>query len=235
MPTDEALRSSGGLLDASVGYAGSASDGLTMLDAGHRLTPYDSAPDGHVTLTARVPLRHHHDVTLALGFGTDQTTALDTAGASLGQRFGAIRARYEGQWQRYDAGLRRPSRSLGAAARREYDESVNVVKASEDKTFPGAIVAGLASPWGQAVPAGNDTNGHPTYFGSYREVFSRDLYEAFTALLVAGDVRSARDADLFLFERQQQPDGSMPRNSCSTGWSRPTPAACNWTRPRTRS
>ena len=92
-----------------------------------------------------------------------------------------------------------------------------MVKASEDKTFSGAIAAGLASPWGQAVPAGNATNGKPTYFGSYREVFARDLYEAFTGLLVAGDVRTARAATRFLFDRQQQPDGSMPRNSLLNG------------------
>ena len=61
------------------------------------------------------------------------------------------------------------------------------------------------------------TNGQPTYFGSYREVFARDLYEAFTGLLVAGDVRTAQDATLFLFDRQQQPDGSMPRNSLENG------------------
>ena len=63
--------------------------------------------------------------------------------------------------------------------------SANVVKASEDKTFPGAIVASLASPWGQAVSAGDPAN---TYFGSYREVFARDLYEAWTALLTDGDL-----------------------------------------------
>ena len=91
------------------------------------------------------------------------------------------------------------------------------MRASEDKTFPGAIAAGLASPWGQSVPADQLTNGEPTYFGSYREVFSRDLYEAFTALLLAGDVHSAQAADRFLFERQQQPDGSMPRNSLENG------------------
>ncbi len=64
--------------------------------------------------------------------------------------------------------------------------SLNVVKASEDKTYPGAIAAGLASPWGQAVPAGQRHQRQPTYFGSYREVFSRDLYEAASTLLVAG-------------------------------------------------
>src|SRR5204863_5748163 len=96
----------------------------------------------------------------------------------------------------------------------EYYLSANVLKASEDKTFPGAIVASLASPWGQAVSAGDPAN---TYFGSYREVFARDLYEAWTGLMTDGDVATARAATLFLFERQQLPDGSMPRNSLVNG------------------
>ena len=96
--------------------------------------------------------------------------------------------------------------------------SANVLKASEDKTFPGAIVASLASPWGQAVSAGDPAN---TYFGSYREVFARDLYETWTGLVAAGDLATARDATLFLFERQQLPDGSMPRNSLVNGKTAP--------------
>ena len=108
---------------------------------------------------------------------------------------------------RYDAGCGRRRRQLGPAAVQEYYESVNVVKASEDKTFPGAIAAGLASPWGQSVPAGTLSGGKPMYFGSYREVFARDLYEAFTGLLVAGDISTARDATRFLFDRQQLPSG----------------------------
>ena len=56
-PTYMALESSSGFSSASVGYADSASDGLTMLDSAHSLTPYDSAPNGHVTLTAEVPRR----------------------------------------------------------------------------------------------------------------------------------------------------------------------------------
>ncbi len=217
VPTFEALESSGGFSSASVGYADSPSDGLTMLDTSRQLTTYGSAPDGHVTLTAGLRLRRGQSVNLALGFATTQARAIAVAGASLGQHFAAVRARYERQWRRYDAGLRRPSATLGRAAVREYYESVNVVKASEDKTFAGAIAAGLASPWGQSVPAGNATNGEPTYFGSYREVFARDLYEAFTGLLVAGDLGTARAATYFLFDRQQQSDGSMPRNSLTNG------------------
>jgi glucoamylase len=217
VPTFEALESADGFSAASVGYAGSASDGLTMLDSTHRLTTYNSAPDGHVALTAGVRLPRDRTTTLALGFGTTERAALATAGASVSHSFARVLSRYESGWERYDAGLRRPSPQLGRSAIRDYYASVNVVKASEDKTFPGAIAAGLASPWGQSVPAGKETNGEPTYFGSYREVFARDLYEAFTGLLVAGDIGTARDATLFLFDRQQQADGSMPRNSLTNG------------------
>ena len=93
-----------------------------------------------------------------------------------------------------------------------------MLKASEDKTFPGAIVASMTSPWGQAVSAGDPSN---TYFGSYREVFARDLYEIWTGLVADGDLATARDATLFLFERQQQADGSMPRNSLVNGKTAP--------------
>ena len=188
-----------------------------MLDADRALTAFDSAPNGHVALTARLRLHGGRGVNLALGFGTTEKLALRTADRSADQSFDGAWKRYDRQWQRYDSRLRRPSARLGAAVARQYYRSVNVVKASEDKTFPGAIAAGLASPWGQAVPAGQATNGKATYFGSYREVFARDLYEAFTGLLVAGDVRTARAATRFLFDRQQQADGSMPRNSLLNG------------------
>lgn len=215
VPTFEALQSSTGFVDASVGYAGTASDGQTMLDSDHALSStYTDAPNGHVALTAGLDFPRHRGLTLALGFGTTQDAAITTATRSTEQSFNAARARYEWGWWWYDAGLNRP---YGWHTRRQYFRSVNVVKASEDKTFPGAIAAGLASPWGQSVPAGDLTNGKPTYFGSYREVFARDLYEAFTGLLVAGDVRTARAATRFLLERQQQPDGSMPRNSLLNG------------------
>ena len=217
VPTFEALESNHGFGAESVGYAGTASDGVQMLDSAHQLTTYDSAPNGHVTLTAQLNLRLGRSTNLALGFGQTQSQALAVAGAAVDQRFKQAWRAYENEWQRYDSHLNKPARWLGRSANQEYYASVNVVKASEDKQFPGAIAAGLDSPWGQSVPAGVFTNGQPTYFGSYREVFARDLYEAFTGLLVAGDVQTAQDATTFLFDRQQQPDGSMPRNSLENG------------------
>ena len=228
VPTYMALDASVSPPAASVGYAGSASDGLSQLDSTHSLTTYDSAPDGHITATEDVTPQPGKPVTLALGFGRTQAQAVATAGGSLRRPFGAIEGRYARGWFRYDARLRPPFGHLtGAAARRDrtailhYYLSANVIKASEDKTYPGAIVASLASPWGQSVPAGAFANGQPSYFGSYREVFARDLYEAFTGLLVDGDLATARAATLFLFDRQQQADGSMPRNSLLNGKTAP--------------
>ena len=68
------------------------------------------------------------------------------------------------------------------------------------------------------MSAGDPAN---TYFGSYREVFARDLYETFTGLLAAGDSATARATVRFLFDRQQQADGSMPRNSLLNGKTAP--------------
>jgi glucan 1,4-alpha-glucosidase len=228
VPTYMALASGSPAHTASVGYSGTPSDGLVQLDAEHALTPYGSAPDGHIVATADVTPAHGHSVTLALGFGRSQAQALATSGSSLRQPFSQAEGQYEKGWNGYDRGLRQPPShfpgvpaSQAARMRAAYWLSANVIKASEDKTFPGAIVASLASPWGQSVPAGVLANGEPSYFGSYREVFSRDLYEAFTGLLADGDLATARAATRFLLEKQQLPSGAMPRNSLLNGKSAP--------------
>ena len=149
---------------------------------------------------------HGNSVTLALGFGRTQAQSLSVAEGSLSHPFALTAAKYVLGWAVYDAGLR-PRPAAAASLDRHYYLSANVLKASEDKTYPGAIVASLASPWGQSVPAGVTANGEPSYFGSYREVFARDLYEAFTGLMADGDVATARAATLFLFDRQQLPIG----------------------------
>jgi glucoamylase len=212
VPTHLALRADRKLPQASVGYAGTASDGATMLDADHTLTAYDSAPAGNVVATAQLPLSHG-DTTFALGFGRTRAQAIDTAGASATTSFTAGLHSYENGWRAYDRGLRRPPQAYAKA----YYLSANVIKASEDKTFPGAVVASLASPWGQALSAADTSGGQPVYFGSYREVFSRDLYEAFTGFLTDGDLTTAKATARFLLQRQQLGDGRLPRNSLLNG------------------
>jgi glucan 1,4-alpha-glucosidase len=209
------------------GFAGAGSDGLTQLDTSRTLTTtYDSAADGNVVQVAQMNLGPGAGkAVLALGFADSQPGAVAAAEGSLAAKPQQVQKSYEAGWSAYDASLKPPptklsglSNSRVAELRREYYLSANILKASEDKTFPGAIVAGLASPWGQAVSAGDPNN---TYFGSYREVFARDLYEAWTGLMAVGDTATARDATLFLFNRQQLADGSMPRNSLVNGKTAP--------------
>ena len=224
VPTYMALASTGAATVASVGYAGTGSDGLSQLDATRTLSSYTTATDGHITATSDVTPVHGRPVTLALGFGRTQAQSVSVAQQSLGRPFPRVEAAYDGGWAAYDAGLRPPAdhfpgltRQQAASLDDHYWLSANVLKASEDKTYPGAIVASLASPWGQSVPAGVNSNGEPSYFGSYREVFARDLYEAFTGLLADGDIATARAATLFLLDRQQLPSGALPRNSLVNG------------------
>ncbi len=220
----------GPFAESTNGFAGTASDGLAQLDASHALTTsYTTASTGNVVQTARIMGGRTHDgdleFTMALGFGASQAAAVQTAESALKHTFDKARRDSEKGWDAYDRRLKDPPKKLpGIKAKRTddlrdaYVVNANVLKASDDKTFPGAIVASMASPWGQAVSAGDPGN---TYFGSYREIFARDLYEIWTGLMAVGDRATARDATLFLFERQQQADGSMPRNSLLNGKTAP--------------
>ncbi|HET9922298.1 MAG TPA: glucodextranase DOMON-like domain-containing protein [Ktedonobacteraceae bacterium] len=225
VPVYSALDASTPFIQASNGFAGQPSDGLTQLDSSHALTTiYASATNGNLVQTAQVNLSRGGLTTLALGFGTSKGGAVSATESSLATPFKTIQKSYEAGWEAYDAGLIAPSSSSSSLSKvaagqfkllvDEYYLNANVIKASEDKTFAGAEAAGLASPWGQAVSAGDPNN---TYFGSYREVFARDLYEAWTGFYLDGDLQTASDLVTFLFNRQQLPDGSMPRNSLLNG------------------
>ncbi len=205
----------------SNGYAGAASDGLKQLDTARKLTTtYTDAAPGNLVQTARIDLGRGGTFTLALGFGATQSAAIGAARGTLREPLWLTALEYLVGWHKYTHDLVEPKRPKGVS-RDDWDElldeyylSANYVRAATDKTFAGATAAALASPWGQAVEAGRN---NLTYFGSYREVFARDLYEAWTAAFQAGDKDLARDMTRFLFERQQQPDGSMPRNSLANG------------------
>jgi len=223
-PSYLALAASAPFTAIDNGFAGQPSDGLTQLSDDHALTTgYDDASDGDVTTTVGLPV-DSGPVVMALGFGSDEQAAVTAATTTARTPFSAMLGSFTNQWQRYDATLRRPPAKYASA----YWTGVNVLKASLDKTFTGAVAASLASPWGQAVPAGNAVKGAgevggglATYFGSYRETFSRDAYEAFTGFLTEGDLTDARAITLFLFDRQQLASGAFPRNSLSNGKAAP--------------
>ncbi|HUC27468.1 MAG TPA: glucodextranase DOMON-like domain-containing protein, partial [Streptosporangiaceae bacterium] len=204
------------------GFAGTASDGLTELDDSGALTATaPDASDGNVVQTVELS---GGSQTVALGFGSTEDRALGAAMTASATPFAATYAAYQAGWRAYDGGLRPPSSfgDVDARQTRAYYLSANVLKASEDKTFPGATAASLASPWGQAVQAGQAaSDGLAPYFGSYREVFPRDAYETFTGFLVDGDLATARQMVTYWFDRMQLPDGSFPRNGLLNGKAAP--------------
>jgi glucoamylase len=222
VPSYLALKASKSFTSVSSGFVGTASDGLTQLDGAHQLGAVtDSATGGNVEQTAGIQLDSKQSTTLALGFGTTQAAAVKTARATASSSLNDMERSYTKTWSKYDDGLNSPhlaSAGLTSSQRRtaetDYYQSANVVKASEDKTYPGAIVAGLDAPWGQSIAA-NDPNN--LFQPGYKEVFSRDLYEAWTALYTDGDLATARDAVRYLLLHSQQANGSQPRNSLLDG------------------
>src|SRR2546421_12867421 len=70
--------------------------------------------------------------------------------------------------------IRRPPRSTLFPYTTLFRSSVNVVKASEDKTFAGAIAAGLACPQGEASPRSEE---HTSELQSRSDLVCRLLLE----------------------------------------------------------
>ncbi|HYE14092.1 MAG TPA: glucan 1,4-alpha-glucosidase, partial [Pyrinomonadaceae bacterium] len=205
-----ALTASVGLRDETNGYLGT-SDGLTRLRAG-RLTPFARAADGNVVQVARVNLpviaaRRRERFNVILSFGREPAEAVRNGQATLRKGFEAARAEYEQGWREYVGSLRR----VEPKYQRQFEMAAMVLKAHEDKTYRGAMIASLSVPWGGGASANEPV------VGGYHLVWSRDLYQVATAFHALGDKASADRALDYLFRIQQKPDGSFPQNSWLDG------------------
>ncbi|HVI08929.1 MAG TPA: glucan 1,4-alpha-glucosidase [Candidatus Binatia bacterium] len=199
-----ALISSTGFAQTSVGFSG-VNDGYTDLLLHHQLAwRYARAENGNIIQTGKLKGDH---VTLALGFGSNAAAALSSARGSLSAGFPSLSAEYIRGWTDYASTLRR----VNSRYQREFQHAAMVLKAHEDKTFRGAMIASMSIPWGFAVPS--DAPG----VGGYHLIWARDLYEIATGMLLAGDRPAAERALDYLFKVQQKPDGSFPQNSWLDG------------------
>ena len=145
--------------------------------------------------------------------------AVATASATAGRPFGSLRGQYRSGWLSYDEALNTPSGrlpglTLPAGGRGEgLLVSANVLKASEDKTFPGnrrldglAVGAGgLRRRPGQRLPTSAPTG----------KSSPRDLYEAWTGLLTDGDLATARAATSSCSRSSSSPTGRCHATRCS--------------------
>ena len=201
--------------EISNGYFGT-SDGLTELRmnwnrAGFK--PYRRAENGNVVQVAALkgfqgsngnPVQR---CTLALSLGKNAIEALRNARTSLAKGFEATRREYESGWHRYVNHLPK----VGPRYQAQFNFAAMVLRALEDKTYRGAMIASPSIPWG-----GGPNANEPTASG-YHAVWSRDLYQVATAFQAIGDLAAARRALDYLFRVQQKADGSFPQNSWIDG------------------
>lgn len=203
-----ALIASSGFAKSSSGYLG-ASDGLTELRR-HQFNSYERADDGNVVQVAALNGFQNGSkgvFTLALGFGTTPKQAQLEAQASLRKTFAVVRREYQAGWHAYLRPLQRPEPKY----QQQFNFAVLSLKALEDKTYRGAMIASPSVPWGGGANA-NEPN-----ISGYHAVWARDLYQVATAFIAIGDVASARRALDYLFAVQQKADGSFPQNSWVDG------------------
>jgi len=191
----------------TAGYTGK-SDLPTDLKDG-RLDQVSTATGAAGRLSIGLELPTGGTTTLALGLGSSRAAARAAAEATLRRGFQPVADNYMAGWRRYLDGLKPPAPDLPL-----YAESLAVLKTHEDKTRYGASVASLSIPWGQFR---TDETGVER---GYRYVWPRDLYHVATALLAAGDAKSARDTLAYMDDVLQRNNGGFPQNTFVDGRTR---------------
>ncbi|HZJ02949.1 MAG TPA: glycoside hydrolase family 15 protein [Thermoleophilia bacterium] len=197
-----ALGASVPLTKLSAGYVG-RSDGWTDLADNLEMDwEYDLASDGNVALTAELDVNAHESFVLGLSFGDSPHSAVSSLLQGLAEPFDDHLERFVEEWQRPRAKMR----ALGGVSGDEgrlYQAGYSLLLAHEDKTFPGALIASLAIPWGEAS---GDEN-----LGGYHLVWTRDLVNSATGLLAAGNTDTPLSALIYLAVSQHA-DGGFSQN-----------------------
>ncbi|GEK11372.1 glycoside hydrolase family 15 protein [Pseudoalteromonas peptidolytica] len=213
------LQSKTGFVEASVGFTGT-SDNLSMLESTGKLAQaYTTTGEtsGNVNWLANLgTISGSNTFDLTLSFGHSAQKSFAEGAASLAKGYGQVLADYNGEgeaigWQDYITSLK-PLNSMTANTTdngKLLYTSALVLKAQEDKTHAGALIASLSNPWGDTVPA---EQGHT----GYKAVWVRDFYQVAMAFLAMGDEQTALTAFEYL-EKVQVTD-KTPGNQGDTGW-----------------
>jgi len=218
--THLAVKSNGTFIKTSVGFV-SASDGFTDLaDNGVMDWEYVSTGKkrGNVALTAELATFAQSEITydFTIGFGNSAETSEAAAEGTLRKGYKAVLAHYNGEgdrvgWQDYLAKLS----ALPAMTAATTDDgkllyvSALVLKAQEDKSHAGALIASLSNPWGETVSAEEAATG-------YKAVWPRDFYQCAMALLALGDTDTPLKA--FEYLKRVQVTKNTLGNKGVTGW-----------------
>ncbi len=201
---------------ATVGVAGSHRLEALYTD-GTLPEPVDSVDHENVVLIGRLGTGTTTDETVALGFAryADTTAALGEAEGALDRGFETVRSAYADSWADYLDDKPLPdSVADDEALANQYRSAIMTLMAVEDKTYHGASIASPSVPWGEAVHATE-----PKGYG-YNFVWSRDLYQVFTAFDLVGSLDIATSQLEYIYEFQQDDAGFIPQNTYINGVTR---------------
>ena len=222
------VKSSIDFSQASVGFVG-ISDGLTDLkNNGDMNWQYNATSDenqgGNVALTAQYPSpivkageqQAKISFDLVIGFGSDKQISLANTDASLAAGSEKVLVAFNGEgdalgWQDYLSSLDALNNMVNTTTDngKLLYASALVLKAQEDKTHAGALIASLSNPWGDTVSAKVGSTG-------YKAVWPRDFYQCAMAFLAMGDSQTPKTA--FEYLEKVQVTENTPGYTGTPGW-----------------
>jgi glucan 1,4-alpha-glucosidase len=172
---------------------------------------------GNVVLAGLVGSGTSVSDTVAIGFAeeADTAAALGEARGAISRGFADVADAYVETWREWLADREFPDSVTGDAdLETQYRFALMTLAAVEDKRHDGAGIASPSVPWGETEYAAEDRG-----YG-YNFVWSRDLYQVFTALIEVGEVERGADALAYLYNTQQDEDGFLPQNTYIDGRTR---------------
>jgi len=211
------LQSTSGLNQGSVGFVGT-SDRHSQLKTTGDFKRYQTTGEqsGNVSMSATLgEITDSAEFDLVLSYGNSEQSALEQGRKTLTSGYDKVLANYNGEgdaigWQDYLQSLKLEEMyDATTDGGKLLHTSALVLKAQEDKTYAGALIASLSNPWGDTVSAEEGKTG-------YKAVWVRDFYQVAMAFLAMGDTQTAKAA--FSYLPKVQVTENTPGNKGDTGW-----------------
>jgi len=215
-----ALKTDATIEHSTVGFIG-VSDGVTQLTKNNALSAlYNSTGEttGNVGITLQLPDVNSGEAQwqFVLGFGKSEQESLRAAEQTLSDGYTQVLAKFNGEgeaigWEDYLHSL--PHLAELSATTTDNGKllysSALVLKAQEDKTHAGALIASLSNPWGETKTAEESKTG-------YKAVWPRDFYQVAMAMLALGDTQTPKTA--FEYLQKVQVSENTPGFTGTPGW-----------------
>lgn len=183
-------------LRGAAGYVGTSDGWQDFSKNGAMTWTHERAGPGNVALMGELPRQS----VLALGFASGKESAATLAISALIEPFERVWHRQVHTWEDWHE-RSVDVRHIAPEFRDQMHVSAMVLKAHQDKTYPGAMVASLSIPWGNSSDD----------IGGYHLVWPRDLAQSAGALLELGALDEARDVLRYLIATQVD-DGRWAQN-----------------------